>query len=234
MQTIRQTAMALAAAMALVALATSTAAAEEFSTSGTGKLVGKALNTQKLKTGGLATVECTSASPTGEVTSEKYTEQKLSISYGSCTVSGLGSATVSLADYTFFLPKLVSILKPITITAKALGVECEISVPAGQSLGNAAGEIEYANKEKGGKGTLEAKIKITKIASEVIKSNNSSLCGTVGEKSTTGTYTGNDEVELEGGTVGVTKCKCYRATGGMYSDPECEHMSSTSKLYECE
>lgn len=234
MQIFRRTAMVTVTAMALVAVVVSTAGAEEFSTSGTGKLVGKALNTQKLKTGSLATVECTSASPAGEVTSEKYNEQPLSISYGGCTVSGLGSATVSLADYTFFLPHLVSILKSITITAKALGIECEISVAAGQSLGSSAGEIEYTNKEKGGQGTLEAKNKITKIASEVVKSNSNSLCGAVGEKSTTGTYTGNDEVELEGGTIGVSKCKCYRATGGMYSDPECEHMSSTSKYYECE
>jgi hypothetical protein len=196
--------LAIVAALAFSVITASGAMAEELVASKTGKLKGKALNTQKFKTGGLATVECTSASPTGEVTEDKSVEQAISVAYGGCSVSGLGSASISLADYIFYIPKLVSIAnessKPMIIKATGLGIECEIEIEGGQSLGGSSGEIEYINKSS----KIEVKNKIAKILSKVLKSNSTSLCGTVGSESSSGTYEGNDEVELEGGTLEVS------------------------------
>jgi hypothetical protein len=59
-------------------------------------------------------------------------------------------------------------------------------------------ELEYENK--GGK--LLVKSKVTKIASEIVKSNSKSLCGEVKEKPE-GTSHGNVEIELEGGTLEI-------------------------------
>lgn len=95
---------------------------------------------------------------------------------------------------------LVSILKiPITISASVLGVKCKIEVASGQMLGSAT-EIEYENNTTS---TIVVKSKVTKIASEIKESNSTSLCGTAGEKSTSGTLTGNVEISLPGGTIQV-------------------------------
>jgi hypothetical protein len=195
--------LAVVAVVALSAMTVASASAAEFIASKEGKITGKALTTQEFKTGGDPTVKCTEATPSGEVEAGKLkeTEIKISVAYGKCSVS-FGSATVTLADYTFFATPGVSILNAtgslIMIHAEALGVKCTISVTNGQTLGKAAGEIEYVNKS----GKIEEKNKVKGIASEITESNSSSLCGTVGEK-LTGEYTGNDEVELVGGTIEV-------------------------------
>jgi hypothetical protein len=195
--------LAIVVALTFSVITASGAAAEEFLASKTGKLKGKALNTQKFKAGGLATVECTSASPTGEVTEDKSVEQSISMAYSGCSVAA-GSASVGEADYIFYIPKSVSTAdessKPMIIKAEALGIECEVEIQSGQSLGGSSGEIEYVNKS----GHIEVKNKITKISSRVLKSNSESLCGKVGSESSSGTYEGNDEVELEGGTLEVS------------------------------
>jgi hypothetical protein len=189
--------------LALAASTTPAADAAEFIASKEGKITGKALNTQEFKTGGDPTVKCTGATPSGEVAAGKLkeTEIKISVILINCSVA-FGTATVTLADYTLFAVPGVSILNAtgslIMIHAEALGVKCTISVTNGQTLGKAAGEIEYVNKA----GKVEEKNKVKGIASEITESNSSSLCGTVGEK-LTGEHTGNIEVELEGGTIEV-------------------------------
>ena len=198
MRSIRMVGLAIVAVLAFSAIAATGANAEtKFVASKTGKLAGKALNTQKFKTGSGATVECTKAAPAGEVTALEATEQAVSVTYSSCSVLSIGSATVSLADYTFFIPLLVSVLKSITITAEALGVKCELLVLPGQSLGATTGELELVNKS----GKIEDKNKVTKIITTIKKSNSTSLCGTEGAEVENGEYTGNDEIELEGGTI---------------------------------
>src|ERR1700733_5494715 len=176
MRTIKIIGLAVVAVLALSAVTASGAFAEEFIASKEGNLKGKALNTQKFKTGSGATVECTKAEPTGKVTKLKATEQEISVKYSSCSVLTFGEASVSLADYTFFVPGLVSILNasgsPIIILAKGLGVECEVEVKGGQMLGSAT-EIKYVNKS----GKIELQSKVTKIESKILKSTSTSLCG---------------------------------------------------------
>lgn len=178
---------------------TGSASGAEFEFSEAGTISGKALNTQKFKTGSPAEVECTGVSPSGSVEAGKLGGKSLALTttYSGCDVNSLGgSTTVSSADYTLFGAPLLSVLKEISIEAGALGVECTILVISGQSLGSKSGEITYVQKGK----NLELEFKVTKIESEITKSNSSLFCGTVGEKSTKGTYEGNDELELNGGS----------------------------------
>jgi hypothetical protein len=185
---------------ALSAVTTSAALAEEFIASKTGKLNGKALNTQKFRTGGGATIECTEAAVEGEVTKLKGTEQAWSIkSSKSCTWLGIGKAESTLGDYTLFVPKELSLLMVNRdYLVAALGLKCHDLVTAGQTRGKGGGELEYVNKS----GKLEVRNKITNIENEVTESSSESLCGKVGEKKL-GTYEGSYEVELEGGTIEV-------------------------------
>ncbi|MGA8354711.1 MAG: hypothetical protein WB698_11135 [Solirubrobacteraceae bacterium] len=196
MRRIKMVGLAIVAVLAFAAVAAAGASAEEFIASKTGSLKGKALNTQKFNTGGFATVACKKLSVTGTVTVLKATEQAASIQYEECEVEGLGgSATISLADYTFFTgPPSVMTLNLIDITVSS-PVKCKITVASGQSLSG----LKYNNKT----GKVEVEAKVTGIASEIVESGSSLFCGTVGEKNTKGTYTGNSEVELEGGTIEV-------------------------------
>ena len=176
------------------------ASAAEFIYSKTGKFKGKQTTNQEYKTGGGATVVCKKSEPSGEVTKLKGTEQESTVAYSECTVSGLGSASVTPATYTFFIPLLVSVLtNNITIKATALGVKCTIVVKPQMlvATGNMT-ELNYENKS----GKLLFVSKVTKIASEITESNNESLCGKVGELKE-GTYTGSVEAEVEGGTIEV-------------------------------
>jgi hypothetical protein len=206
MKTIKMMGLAVVAVLALSAVAASAASAEEFEASETGTLSGKAVNTQVFKTGSAATVECTKLDVLGTVAAGelKGSKKEISVDYLNCVVKGIGgSATVTLSDYTFFVtPNKVSVLKAIKISASAAGVECEVEVESGQTLGTGAGEIVYKNKGK----NLEVEAKVTGIKSEITKSNSGLFCGTVGTKNTTGTYTGTSEIELNSG-VGTIDVK---------------------------
>ena len=202
MRSIKMISLAVVTVLALGAVTASGASAQEFVFSKTGKFTGKALNTQKLKTGGGATVECTKVAPGGEITKLKTTEQDFTLTPSSCSVLAIGEAGVTLLDITLFtstFPFVSWLTETPIIHAKALGIECEIELKAGQSLGGSASEGEYVNKS----GKLEVKQKLTKIASKVLKSNSESLCGKTGAESGTGTYEGNIEIEIEGGTIEV-------------------------------
>jgi hypothetical protein len=205
MRSIKMIGLAIVAVLALgaVTAASAMAAAPEFEASKTGgQLTGKASGTQKFKTGSGATVECKEAVPAGEVTKLLGTEQKSSVLYSECSVLSIGTATVSLAEYTFFIkPNSVSVLNLIHITAEALGVKCELSVLSGQTLGTAAGEIEYEND---GASEILVKSKVTKIVTDVVKSNSTSLCGKEGEEVTTGTYSGNVVTGLSNGNLQIS------------------------------
>jgi hypothetical protein len=200
MRTIKMIGLAIVAVVALSAVSVASASAEEFIASKTGKIKGKQTTNQEFKTGGGSTVVCKKAEPSGEVTKLKGTEQESTVAYSECTVSGLGSASVTPATYTFFIPLLVSVLtNNITIKATALGVKCTIVVKPQMlvATGNMT-ELNYENKS----GKLLFVSKVTKIASEITESNNESLCGKVGELKE-GTYTGSVEAEVEGGTIEV-------------------------------
>jgi hypothetical protein len=158
-----------------------------------------ATTNQEFKTGTGATVVCKEGKPGGEVAQLKFKELATTFVFAACTISGIGTATVSLDDFTIIIfPILGSYLSDIAISATALGVKCKISIPAGQSVGSKSGELEVGNNS----GKLLVGNKITKIADEITESNSKSLCGEVGEKKE-GTYTGDYEIELEGGTLEV-------------------------------
>jgi hypothetical protein len=202
MRSIKIVGLAIVAVLAFSAVAVASASAEEFIASKEGNLKGHAEGTQKFKTGSGATVECTSATPSGKVTKLKGVEQAASVTYGSCSVLSIGTATVSLAMYTFFIPLEVSVLEvPITIKASGFGLKCTVVVESGQKLvtGHSMTELEYENKS----GSLLVKSKVTKIKSKITESNSTSLCGKEGETVETGVYEGNVLTELEGGTIEV-------------------------------
>lgn len=188
-----------AAVMVLSATMIASASAEEFIASKTGKLNGRATTNQEFKTGTGATVVCKEVKPGGEVTQLKFKELATTFVFTACTISGIGTATVSLDDFTIIIfPILGSYLSDVAISASVLGVKCKISIPAGQSVGSKSGELEVGNDS----GKLLVGNKIMKIADEITESNSKSLCGEVGEKKE-GTYTGDYEIELEGGTLEV-------------------------------
>lgn len=207
MRSIKMFGLAVVAVLAFSVVAVASASAEEFTASVVGaKLTGKALNTQIFtdKTNG-SKVECTEDEPTSSAKASKSVEEEVSVQYKSCKVFGLGAAKISLAEYTFLTSSSVmggpgnSILtKPITIEVTTFP-KCTIVVSSGQAF-KAAGEIAYSNKTTS---TIEIKANVKGIASEVTLSESSSLCGTVGEKNTTGTYTGNSEVGEVGGSIQI-------------------------------
>ncbi len=192
---------AIAAVMALSAVAAASASAEEFIASKTGTLKAKALSTQTFQTkSGGTTVVCTKLSlEKGEVVEPlKKKEQQATVKYETCEVEGLGgTASITPANYTFLTePAAADVKEAITITANAIGVVCKVSV----GVQSALKAIKYVNLA-GGKVEIEAKV--TGISSTIVESNSSFFCGSTGEKSSTGTYNGNSEVELEGGTIEV-------------------------------
>jgi hypothetical protein len=198
MTAVKQFWTALAVVLIAGVLGVTGASAEELIASKTGHLTGKALNTQKLKFG-KATFECTKAEGSGEITELKTTSLPWTVKLGNCSLLSVGTATVTLLDETLFWFKPASVLHVDTdFSASAFGLKCSVSMPFGQSIGSST-EITWVNKA----GKIEEKNTITNIEYEVTESNTSSLCGTVGEKGTKGSYSGNDEIELEGGTIEI-------------------------------
>lgn len=182
------------------------ASAEEFTTSVVGaKFTGKALNTQVFtaKSGG-AKIECAGNKFAGTTKALKSVEEEISFVLESCKVFGLGTATITLLDTTLLTSSSImggpglSLLALVTITVTTFP-KCKMVLPSGQSFKN-AGEIAYSNKTSS---TIEVKENIKGIASEVTESESTSLCGTVGEKNTTGTFTGNSEIGEEGGAIQI-------------------------------
>lgn len=179
--------------LAVSAFAVSAASASEFVYSKFGRITGKALNVQSF-TLGKAKVECAKALASGEVKTIDFHELPLSVSYGSCSVPGIGNATVSTAQYNWLLPPALQFENAITIYSSGFGETCRIVIGGGQLLGSGAGEVEYENKS----GKLVIKNHVGGIAYEVTESTSPTYCGQTGEKAETGSFTGKMEVEVEG------------------------------------
>lgn len=188
---------ALLVMVAVGAIAASAASATEFIYSTGGKITGRALTTQGFKLGN-AGMTCSGATPSGEV-SFKFHELPLAISYSGCYLAGIGRGTVSTVDSDWLLPPAVRFENAITIYASVLGEYCKVVIGGGQSLGGNAGEVEYENKS----GLVVVKSRVGGIAYEVTESDNTNLCGTVGQKGTNGRFEGSEELELVGGTMEV-------------------------------
>lgn len=190
MRSIKTIGMAVVAVLALAVVGVAQASAHEFTASAVGLTIkGKALNTQVFKTSA-GTVECTTATPSGKTEALKAETQKIAVNYGNCEAFGATEVSISTAHYDFNANGTVTIESAITINAKTIfGEECVVTVEGGQTVGT----VSYKPAE--GKITEESKV-------EKIKSTatGGSFCGS-GESST-GTYSGNNLVEAEGGTVG--------------------------------
>lgn len=180
---------------ALTAVAAASASAASFEASETGPIKGHALSGsagKQIFTTNAGTVECTSASTTGNVTELSAESQVVTVNYGGCTAFTIASVEISPAEYRLHAGGSVDILNTITITVHPpLLKACTVTVGPQTGLGS----VSYEN-------TSPVKNIIEKSAVEGIKYKGSSgVCGNT-EEHANGTYTGGNEVELvNGGTL---------------------------------
>ncbi len=182
MRMIRMAGLASCAVLMLGATFASSAFAGLFDASKEGKLKGKALSTQVFTTKA-GKVECTKLSVEGNVTKLVSETQVVTVKYESCTAFGFVAATISPAEYLFMANETVDLKKAVTMTA----VGCEVTIPAQNGLAT----VKYANVGA----NMEIKPNVTGVESE----GKGTTCTYAKEKA--GTYTGNSEVELEGGKI---------------------------------
>lgn len=158
------------------------ASGDEFVTSTTGKTKSKGTNVQKLKMGS-STIECTTASGTGEVKETKMTTHKEVVTFSGC--SGLGvSLNITAAHFEVYASGSEKLESRVTISSESL--TCEVFIEP-QTLSG----ISYANSS--GKVTSTASI------SGIHYAPTGGECGS--KEGTNGSYTGKIQGELEGGTV---------------------------------
>jgi hypothetical protein len=166
--------------LALSAIGATSASASGFTFSATGSLVGKALNAQVWKFNG-GTVECNTAATTGTVNSTSTGEQLATVNYGSCTAFSLNVVEFSAVEYRLTASGQLDILN--TFTIKVLG--CTVTVGPQQRSA-----VSFENNSSTGKIIEKANL------SAITYTTNGGVCGSSGSN---GTYTGNDEIEREGG-----------------------------------
>jgi hypothetical protein len=159
------------------------ASAAFFHASKTGKLVGKQTGTQTFNTGSGA-VECTKAASSGTATALLVLSQLIQTTYTGCTAFSFAEVKINTADYLFNADKgLVLLDNTLKIEVPLAG--CSVTVPP-QDLFT----VTYDNKS----GKL---LELTNVHS--IKSTGSG--GLCGGSNSSGTYVGNNELELTGGEL---------------------------------
>jgi len=172
------------AALALAAVTAAGASAASFTASATGKIKGAATTNQVFTVGGANVVTCKKADTTGEIKSTTASEQHVTVTYTECSATFFGipagAVDISNATYNFTPGGSVHLLNAVSI--KATGLGCETIVTSGQTFTgitykNAAGKIEVVANVGG------------------IKSTSPNGC----PSGTTGTYTGTNLTEREGG-----------------------------------
>jgi hypothetical protein len=183
MKSIKVWGIALVAVFAFSAVAVANASASQFEASKEGTLTGHALNNQVFTTGGGGEVTCTIAKTSGTVTELVATHQKVKVEYEGCKAFGV-TVKVSPAEYDLFANGEVDILNTITINATV----CKVIVNGTENQNLTS--VGYANNA----GKIIEESTVTGITSKV----EGFGCGSASNK---GTYTGNNEVELEGGTL---------------------------------
>ncbi|HEX5852696.1 MAG TPA: hypothetical protein VFY36_06355 [Solirubrobacteraceae bacterium] len=168
---------------ALSVAVVSIASAQKFHADKTGALKGKQLGNQVFLTGA-GTVTCTTASTSGTVTSLLALHQLVEVKYSGCTAFGFIKTHITPALYLFNADNgLVQLENGVLINP--LGAGCEVHLAPQHLLGVA---FQNTNKKI---------VEISKVHS--IKSQGTG--GVCGGANTTGTYTGNNQIELEGGTI---------------------------------
>jgi hypothetical protein len=157
------------------------ASGDEFYASRSGKVTSKSTGAQTFSTAA-GTIECESASGTGEVTAGKTTTSKQVITYSGCFGLETG-VTITAVHFEFNANGPAKIEKAVTVSPE--GVSCQVIIPAQTVEG-----MSYSN----GSGKVTASASISKIHSH----GTGSPCGT--EEETGGSYSGSLKSEYESGT----------------------------------
>jgi hypothetical protein len=204
MQRLKVLGLALVAVFAMSAVAS--ASAHEFVASKTGSLAGKALNVHKFKTNA-GTVECTTATPKGSVAALKTETQEVEVEYSGCTFTVFGTKKATVTPnpkYLFSANEWVSVLNPSTtpIVIEVEGTGCNIKVSGSSTSNHELKEVKYVTKEVEreieGKKVKVKDLEVKSKVSGITYTTTNGLCGSGG---TNGTYEGNEEVELVGGSI---------------------------------
>ena len=158
------------------------ASEHEFYASNTGKVTIKSTNAQIFNTAA-GTIECKSASGTGDATAGKSKASIQVITYSSCSGFGVG-VTFSPVHFEFKASGSTKIEKAVTVTPE--GASCQVIIPA-----QTVESVTYANSS--------GKVIATASISGIHSHGTGSTCGT--EEETGGSYSGSLEAEAATGTL---------------------------------
>jgi hypothetical protein len=186
---VRTIGLALVAVFAMSAIAASAASAHEFIGSPVGgAIVGKATTNQVFKVNAGETV-CTEAAASGTVAAEKAEKQVVKVVYSGCKAFGQ-PVKITEAEYEFNANGSTAVInKTITITVEGLGFGCTVKVAP--TSNNKLETITYKNSGTT-KLITEANVKT------ITYTTSGGFCSTGGSN---GTYTGNVETGVTGGSV---------------------------------
>jgi hypothetical protein len=172
-------ALTLAAVFAFGAVAVASASAASFKASEAGTLSGHATTKQEFTFNG-GTISC-EATASGTITELVATKEKVKIEYEKCTFPTPGvNVTVSPGEFNFYANGEVEFLNAITFNA---GI-CSIKLPPQPGLN----DVGFVNNA----GRIATNLTVSGIRFTATGFG----CGTSGEN---GTYTGELELELNGG-----------------------------------
>ena len=198
MRNVRTVCLSVVVVLAISGIAAASASAEEFIASKSGELVGKSLTSITFKTGKVPS-ECTNGTMGGPVGGGHQTGLSLGGTLEKCTNPLAGPVKVSPVHVGITIaPSKAFKIEESNILIDMPAIGCTVKIFSGQTRGEKAGELEYINKS----GKLEEKYKITGLHYAVLNEE-SSVCLTGTEEGTEGTFSGNYEVELPGGTIEV-------------------------------
>jgi hypothetical protein len=158
------------------------ASGDEFVTNTTGKSKSKGTNVQKFKTSA-GTIECTTATGSGEVKETKMVAHKEVITYGGCSGFGV-DLTISAGHFEFNANGSEKLESRITISSESL--TCKVYLEPQTMNG-----LSYANSS--------GKVTVTASVTGIHYVPTGEECGS--KEGTNGSYTGSIQAELEGGTV---------------------------------
>jgi hypothetical protein len=179
------------AVLGVCMVTTASASAHLFHATKLGTLLGQQTGSQVFttKTGGLP-VACTSAVTTGSVTALLGLHQLVTVTYTGCTVLSIVKADISPAVYLLSADGLAAIEKTIEIKILGSGTSnCSIKV-----LPQDLGTVKYKTDPSNSAALIEE--------SEVEGITSDGSGGECGTANTGGTYTGNNLIRLDGGSLG--------------------------------
>lgn len=174
---------------ALAAVGSGSAAAHEFEYSAEGlALKSEATSAEQVLRTGSRTVECATATPSGELEAFEAAELKVDVAYSKCKALGASDVEVSQAEYDLNANGTVQIENEIVISVKAILGSCAVTVGLQD-----AGSVSYNNVGE----CMEEESNVIGIE----YTSSGGVCGSPGRE---GTYTGSVLIEAEGGTISWT------------------------------